>query len=99
MQTRTQAFPNKYFTAEDILKGESPVFLDIETTGFSPDVSAVFMIGCAYEMCIRDRLWRCRPEKKPQRNNLTDIWMQEYTDCMFLHFLIEAEGDILYGYL
>lgn len=34
------------------------------------------------------KLWRCRPEKKPQRNNLTDIWMQEYTDCMFLPFLI-----------
>ena len=40
-----------YFTGDklsDTLFDESAVFFDIETTGFSPDHSQIYLIGCAY---------------------------------------------------
>ena len=48
MQTLTQTFPHPYVQQGNSAYNETLLLLDIETTGFSPDLSAVFMIGCAF---------------------------------------------------
>lgn len=48
MQTLTQTFPIPYIQQEDSSCDETILLLDIETTGFSADMSTIFMIGCAH---------------------------------------------------
>ena len=98
MQTLTQTFPNKYFTAEDILNRESPVLLDIETTGFSPDVSAVFMIGCAYAEEDKFVLiqWLADTLELSGEQDILNAfseWLQQYAACHEKPCLITYNGQ------
>lgn len=98
MQTRTQTFPNKYFNPEDISDREAPVLLDIETTGFSPDVSAIFMIGCAYiegENLFLIQWLADTLELSGEQDILTAFsqWLRQYAACHEKTYLFTYNGQ------
>lgn len=70
------------FRPEGAAAGPELILLDIETTGFSPELSAIFMIGCGYFK--DDRLetvqWLCdSPELHSEQEILTafSAWLLE----------------------
>ena len=48
MLTETKILDSKAFTPPYYLPPEETIYFDIETTGFSADVTALYLIGCIY---------------------------------------------------
>ena len=48
MLTETRILDNETFAPPYNLPPEEAIYFDIETTGFSADVTALYLIGCIY---------------------------------------------------
>ena len=88
MLTETKILDNKSFTPPYNLPPEETIYFDIETTGFSADVTALYLIGCIY---YNDGKWKLiqwfAEDKNSEKEALT----------AFLEFLQDKKYLICYN--
>jgi uncharacterized protein YprB with RNaseH-like and TPR domain len=93
MQILTRSIPIDHFHLTDGIQKRPIILLDIETTGLSPDMSALFMIGCAF--FEPNRLSVCQWLADSLELEAEQDILDSFSQWLFEHFDISEELYII----